>query len=179
MNKILSIIVNYLFKFKLFFIFLSFIITIFSVYYLFELKFDFSVDKIYLKDDKAHDFYTQTYLKEFQHLGVPCFLAVSTKDTQLDLEKPLKKAFDFLSEHKNVIEIVSFFNQPIIDLKNHEFNLITPLDEQERLTQQAKAYFLENPSFKGIFVAKHDYAYALTFFIDPHADNKNFINDLK
>lgn len=179
MNKILNVIANYLFKYKLFFIFLSFTITIFSVFYINKLKFDFSVDKIFLKDDKAHEFYNQTYLKEFEHLGVPCFLAVSTKNKEIDLEKPLKNAFDFISEHKNVIEVVSFFNQPIIDIKNYEFNLITPLDEKERLTEQAKTYFLKNPSFKGIFVAKNDYAYAFSFFINPHANNNQLISDVK
>ena len=110
---------------------------------------------------------------------MPCFLAVSTKNKETDLEKPLKDAFDFISEHKNVIEVVSFFNQPIIDIKNYEFNLITPLDEKERLTEQAKAYFLKNPSFKGIFVAKNDYAYAFSFFINPHANNNQLISDVK
>ncbi len=115
MNKFLNLVANFLFKYRLLAFLIAIMLTLTSVFYITKLKFDFSVDKIFLKTDEAHEFFVNTYVKEFSHLGIPCILAVSSNDTQTDLEKPLKEAFDFLASNKNIIKVMAAFNQPFKD----------------------------------------------------------------
>jgi predicted RND superfamily exporter protein len=112
MNKFLNLIANFLFKYRILAFLIAIMLTLIFGFYITKLKFDFSVDKIFLKTDKAHEFFLDTYVEEFSHLGIPCILAVSSDDPKTDLEKPLKEAFDFLVSNKNVIQVIAPFNQP-------------------------------------------------------------------
>lgn len=182
MNKFLSITSQLLFKFKFIILGIAFIFTTIAAYYSSKLTFNFSPDKIFLATDDAHKFFIETYQKEFAGLGTPCILSVSSKSESAS-EHALKKAYDFIVNDKDVLRVVSAFNQPIIFFDQNGIKPLHPTKDNGLLTENAKNYFKHNPQFKEVFFGKKDNTQGLVFFLpssyESQKTQKEVIKKLK
>lgn len=153
-----------LFQGRVVFALLAFLISAFFLFHALKIDFDLSAESIFIEGDSAYEFYKDTYLPQFSHLGVPGIVAIKAHSKQ-NLVLALKLVQEKLSANPFIKQVISPLDQKIY-LSTHEGPRPIEIVEDNELSKGAIEYFSKHPLFKGVFVSHDQKSLALVFMMD-------------
>lgn len=166
MSRIPRMIASVLVKGRVFAFLLALAMTTFFLLHALKISFNFSPESIFIEDDPAYQFYEQTYLKAYEHMGAPCMLAIKVDNDEKKLAHYLKMAQERLGKNPYVTHVVSPFQQMIMKATPQGFEPSPAVGDDGLLSKDARAYFQAHPLFSGSFLGKDPSVMALIFM--PH-----------
>lgn len=170
-----------LYTFRLPLFLTAIVLTIILSFQALKIKFNFSPDSIFLKDDLAFQFYQNEYLPAFGQSGQWLMLAVSSKNTFNEAESAIKEISQKLKNNIFVEQVIDAHSQTIYIPIPTGIKAFPSTNNDGFLSEAAIKYFDKHPLFEGSFIGKNSRAIALTFLIkagfnDQEAQDQALLN---